>query len=89
MTQTCFRGVHLRYVLMAGVPGLVLVCAGVPAFIILRMRQLQHDGKLTKAISVRTYGFLFYGFVPALTPTPQISARTPDILAAPLLLSPP
>ena len=59
-TQRCFVGAHGRYVLYLGVPGVVLVAAGVPLAVLLIVRS--HASSLRDRHTVERFGFLYWGF---------------------------
>lgn len=59
MSQRCFEGAHLRYVLGVGIPGLAVVILGIPLVIahavVSRRPRLEEEGV------GRRYGFLYIG----------------------------
>lgn len=59
-TELCFKGNHFWVALLLGVPGVLLVCLGVPiwfAGVLYRKRDNLMDISLH-----RTYGFLYQGY---------------------------
>lgn len=59
VTQKCFTGPHARYTLAIGIPGLLIICGGLPAMLAVIMR-LNRE-RLSEHPVVRRYGFVYFG----------------------------
>lgn len=59
VSQRCFRGPHLRWVLAVGIPGLALVAAGVPLLVVAAVRAYRDH--IAEDRVVARFGFLYYG----------------------------
>lgn len=59
-TEVCFSNNHFWTALLLGVPGVLIVCIGIPAWFFVVLFQGRHDlGNLSLH---RTYGFLYQGY---------------------------
>lgn len=58
--ERCFQGYHLRFLLGVGVPGIILVCFAVPAWIIVVMTRLRNANRLSDPDVLARFGFLYF-----------------------------
>ena len=59
-TEVCFSNNHFWTALLLGVPGVLIVCLGIPAWFAGVLYQGRHD--LDNLSLQRTYGFLYLGY---------------------------